>query len=870
MKKIFTLLTAYDLSIYKTINSTYPFLFNKFLITSSSSRLQRKMTTKQSIMRTSITLFTLFILTTLSSFVHAQNKVGKVTGVAKAADGQVLDAATIGLLRAKDKSLVKSAISNKAGEFEIEKIADGQYIISVTAVGFSKYAGKPFDISETNSNVDLKVLELQPANKTVGAVTVTTTRPLIENKIDKMIVNVEAAVTNIGATALDVIEKSPGISVDRDGNISLKGKQGVIILIDGKPSYLSGQDLANLLRNMSADQLDQLEIMSQPSAKFDASGNSGVLNIKTKRNNLKGFNGTASATYTQGFYPKSNASLNINSRKGKINLFANYNYSYFKVFEDIEFTRKFRNQRTKEVTSTFDQSSYIVPTGQPQNFKAGIDLFATEKTTLGIVVGGNYNLRKTSINGQTDIIGATGRLDSINKAENTNRDPWYNYSANFNLRHLIDKKGREITSDVDYLKYVSRNRQNSDNYTFSPAGTLLGTPYLLRGYFPSDIDIYSAKVDYVHPLKNNAKFEAGVKSSYVTTDNDAQFTYWNATNSKWAIDAKSNHFIYKENINAAYVNTSKQMKKWGVQLGLRLENTNAKGNQITDNNTFNRHYTQLFPTAYVSYAANKTNNFGLSYGRRIDRPNYQDLNPFKLFLDQYTYMQGNPFLTPQFSHNIELSHNYKGQLNSSVNYTRTTDIIAQVLVQNDTSRIIFRTRRNVATRRNIGASISYNKPLTKYWTISAFTNIYNNYFEGIINEAPLSVQFTAFNMNVNNQFRFKKGWSGEISGFFRSRGLDGGGTLVTEPMGTFSFGGSKQILKTKGTLRLSIRDPFYIQRFRGYTKFDNIDFTINQRGDTRQVSLAFNYRFGKNQNNIPQRKRTSASQDEQNRVGGSN
>lgn len=821
-------------------------------------------------MNRSITLIAFLVLTTLSSFVYGQNKIGKVTGIAKSVDGKVLDGATIGLLRSKDNSLARTAISNKAGEFEIEKIADGKYIISVTVVGYARYAGKPFDISETNSTVDLKVLELQTANKDLGTVKVTTTRPLIENKIDKTIVNVEAAVTNIGSNAMDVIEKSPGISVDRDGNISLKGKQGVIILIDGKPSYLSGQDLANLLRNMPADQLDQLEIMSQPSARFDASGNSGVLNIKTKRNNLKGFNGSASATYTQGVYPKTNTSFNINSRKGKINVFANYSYSYFKSFEDNNLYRKFHNQRTKELTSIFDQTSYIIPTGQPQNLKAGIDLFASEKTTLGIVVGGNYNIRKTDINGFTNILNANGGLDSINKAENSNRDPWYNYSGNFNLKHVIDKKGKEITSDVDYVKYVSRNKQNSDNYTFSPAGSQLSTPYLLRGYLPSYIDIYSARVDYVHPLKNNAKFEAGVKSSYVTTDNDAQFTYYNATDSKWAIDAKSNHFIYKENINAAYVNTSKQMKKWGVQLGLRLENTNAKGNQITDHNTFDRHYTQLFPTAYVSYALNKTNNFGLSYGRRIDRPNYQDLNPFKLFLDQYTYMQGNPFLTPQFSHNIELSHNYKGQLNSSVNYTRTTDIIAAVLIQNDTSRITFRTRRNLATRRNIGASISYNKPLTKYWTISVFTNVYNNYYQGVINEAPLSVEFTAFNMNVNNQFRFKKGWSGEISGFFRSKGLEGGGTLVTEPMGTFSFGGSKQILKTKGTLRLSIRDPFYLQKFKGYTKFDNIDFTINSKNDTRQVSLAFTYRFGKNQNNIPQRKRTSASQDEQNRVGGSN
>jgi len=251
-------------------------------------------------MRKILTLITFFALTTLSSFVYAQAKIGKVTGTAKSVDGKALDGATIGLLRAKDNSLAKSAISNKAGEFEIEKIADGQYVISITAVGYAKQISQPFTISETNSLVQLGDLTLKNADKDLGNVKVTTTRPLIENKIDKTVVNVDAAVTNTGSTALEVLEKSPGISVDRDGNISLKGKQGVIILMDGKPTYLSGADLANLLRNMPAGQLDQIEIMSQPSAKFDASGNSGVINIKTKRQTLSGFNGSVSVGYTQG------------------------------------------------------------------------------------------------------------------------------------------------------------------------------------------------------------------------------------------------------------------------------------------------------------------------------------------------------------------------------------------------------------------------------------------------------------------------------------------------------------------------------------------------------------------------------------------
>ena len=262
-------------------------------------------------------------------------------------------------------------------------------------------------------------------------------------------------------------------------------------------------------------------------------------------------------------------------------------------------------------------------------------------------------------------------------------------------------------------------------------------------------------------------------------------------------------------INAAYVNYNRQIKKWGLQLGLRFENTYSKGNQVKYNQTVTRNYRQLFPTSYISYALNKNNNFGLSYGRRIERPNYQDLNPFIYFLDKYTFREGNPYLTPQFSHNIELSHNYKGQLNTSANFTRTTDIINDVLLQNDTTKVTFQTKRNIAIRRNIGISISYNKGLTKYWTVSVFTNIFNNFFQGYVNNAYLSTSYTSFLVTLNNQFRFGKGWSGEISGFYRAKTLETG-LIVSNPMGVFSLGVGKQLFKNKGTLRLNVRDPLWI------------------------------------------------------------
>ena len=810
---------------------------------------------------------TCLLIFLLSGFLSLAQSANKITGSVSNAAGEKLAGATLSLIKAKDSAVVKLAVSSKSGEYEFENIPAGSFRIKASLVGTKAAYSDIIEIAGTDALIKVPSFVLQPQEKNLGNVQVTTTRPLIENKIDRTIVNVDASVTNVGSTALEVLEKSPGINVDRDGNISLKGKQGVLILMDGKPTYLGATDLANLLRNMPASQLDQIEIMSQPSAKFDASGNSGVINIKTKRQETKGFNGSASFTYTQGVYPKANGNISINSRKGKLNLFFNYSVFSFKGFNELTILRKFRDVNTKELRFVMDQLSRSVHSGLPHNLKVGADLFATKKTTFGIVATGFYNERKGEGNSLTVIKDGFDNVVSYNKAKSTNFDPWKNYSVNLNFRHAFDKKGKEITADVDHAYYNTRSEQFSDNDSLDKFGNSVDSRFLLNGNLPSEIKIYSARIDFALPLKGEARFEAGLKSSLVKTDNDAQFTHFDNSINNWVSDARSNHFIYDENINAAYLNVNKQIKKFGVQLGLRLENTIAKGRQLTNSKNFDRNYTQLFPTSYFSYKINDKNTLGLSYGRRIERPNYQDMNPFQYLLDRYTYREGNPNLTPQFSHNVEFSHNYKGALNTSVNFTETRDIINDVLQQNDVTKTTFQTKDNIAKRRNIGLSISYNKSVTKIWNVSFFTNIYNNYYQGIINNKPLEADITSFMFHTTHQFKFKKGWGAEVTGWFRTKALEGG-LILSDPVGVFAFGGSKQIFKNKGTIRLNIRDPFYLQKFSGRTEFDNLDVRLQSVWDNRQVSLGFTYRFGKNQNNVPQpRRKASASQDEQNRVG---
>jgi outer membrane receptor protein involved in Fe transport len=456
--------------------------------------------------------------------------------------------------------------------------------------------------------------------------------------------------------------------------------------------------------------------------------------------------------------------------------------------------------------------------------------------------------------------------ESSNVASSMNKDTWKNFGSNFNFRKRLDTTGRELTADLDFIWYGTNALQTSDNFTFQFPQNSLADSFLLRGDLPSDIRIYSFKTDYVHPLNKTSKLEAGLKSSYVTTDNDAAYRIWDHQGKDWVKDlTRSNQFIYEENINAAYINYNREFQKWALQTGLRLEHTYAKGRQLVNDERFIRNYVQLFPTIFASYKLNEKNTLTANYGRRIERPNYQDMNPFQFFLDQYTFRMGNPNLQPQFTHNIELSHNYKGVINTTLNYTRTTDVMNDILKQNDTTKVTFQTKENIATRRNIGIAISYNQPLTKWWTVSLYGNLFNNYFEGFVNNTPLDASITSFIGNVNNQFKFAKTWGAELSGFYRTK-MQEGGIIIAKPMGMFSFGLSKQVLKSKGTIKLSVTDPFYVMRFSGYTQFGNIDTRINARWDNRRVALNFSYRFGK-ANGGPQRRRTGSATDEQNRVG---
>ncbi len=774
-----------------------------------------------------------------------------------------IDAATIAIVSVKDSTLIKATITDKEGNFSFENVNKGTYRILATSQGYKKSYSPIINVE--GLNIELGTLFLATEATSLREVLVVSKKAFIERKIDKTVINIDASILNAGGTAMEILEASPGVSVDKDGAISLKGKSGVNIMIDGKPAYLSGQQLTDLLKRMPASGLDQIEIMTNPSAKYDAAGNSGIINIKTKKNKTKGFNANVSTSYGQNISFNTNNSININYRNGNLNLFGNYSFSHRTEYRDLSILRKYRNTTTHDIETIFDQQSSLKKNSDNQNAKLGIDFYASNNTTLGIVFTGNFADHKSTDDNTSLIQNPFAQTDSSLNAISMIRGHFRNPGINLNFKHRFDSTGKELTADIDYIDFKQADVQLFDNNYFNADMSIRKPAKKLRGSLPVDVSVYSAKVDYSHPLRKGAKFETGIKSSYVTTDNNA--VYDNLKISSWEPDyGKTNHFRYNEHINAAYINYNIQIRKWALQAGLRAENTIAtghqSGNQANHDSSFRRSYTGFFPTVFVSYQANANNTFSANIGRRIGRPDYQALNPFYYFLDDYTYRFGNTQLNPQYTNSIEVSHVYKGFLTTTLNYSKTTDLFSEVFKQNTMERKFIITHENIAAREEIGISISATIPVGKMWSSNVYTNLANSKFNGTINGSSLNVSGTIFVGNVSNQFKLKNGWSAELSGWYRSKGIDG--QIMSDPMWAVNTGVQKEIMKKKGFLKLGVRDIFNSQKFSGWVRYDDIDAKIVNNNFQRTATLTFSYRFGKPLKT--QQGRNSGAGDEQNRI----
>jgi len=519
--------------------------------------------------------------------------------------------------------------------------------------------------------------------------------------------------------------------------------------------------------------------------------------------------------------------------------------------------------KTTLVKAVFDQNSYAKnEENNNLNLKIGLDYSLSNKTNIGIVLSGFSNPESSKNNNISLLKNASYNVDSIVNSENNIKNNWENISSNIYLQHKFDSLGKELSIDID----ASRFKSNSESVLINKmlnANNIIRSSEELLGNFPIDIKIASIKTDYTRPLKNKAKFEFGAKSSYVETTNEANF--FNILPAGKTIDYnKTNSFNYTENINAAYLNYNKEINKWGIQIGLRAENTNAKGyqkgNLIRTDSSFVRNYTNLFPTSYITYNANEKNQYSINFGRRIDRPSYQDLNPFIFYLDNFTYNKGNPFLQPQISNNFELGYTYNQFITTTINYSITDKIFQESMIQDGFATIV--QTNNIGTKTNYGISTNIQYEAKKIFSSNVYFAYTHDHYKGEVAGDKLDLSADMYLISVNNQFKFNKGWSAELSGWYRTKGIEG--QLLINPLSQTSMAVQKQVLKNKGTFKLGVRDIFLTNFPSGIIRFSKTEATFSNRRDSRIFSLSFTYRFGKSFKAIT--KKSSGSDDEKSRI----
>jgi len=779
--------------------------------------------------------------------------------------GMPVELATVVLKTAKDSVVTEAGYTEKDGSFRFANLAAGNYLVEVVFVGFEKHLGHVVLTGGSNSPVLYPPIQLNPAQQQLSEVTVTARRPYVERLADRTIINPDVLIANAGSSALEALERAPGVQVGEGGDIRLRGRSGVAIFIDDKPTYLSGTELESYLRSIPADNVKHIELMPNPPAKYEAAGNSGVINIVTKRNRIAGFNGNTSLAFAQGRFNRSNNSLNLNLNRKNFGLFVNLGAGHRNFFQDLNIFR-FYTRMDGDPSSNFAQNSYIVPRSQSLNAKLGLDLYLSDKTTLGLVVKGltSPNERQTD---NTAIVRAPfGAILNTVIADNAEKSSFANGAYNLNLRHRLDSLGSNIIVDADYVTYRTDADQFFQNFIYDSSGTL-GYADTIQGRLPSYITIYAAKADYTKPFAHGLKMEAGLKSAFTQTDNEAAYTTTRVGQTYINYDL-SNRFLYDEWIHAGYLNFSKTFGRLDLQAGLRIEHTSLKGNQLGNEfqpgSKFSRNYTQPFPTLYANLRLDSLdkNTLSFSYGRRIDRPFFKDLNPFISPLDKFTFYTGNPNLLPTFAHNLSLTHSFQGKVNTTLSYSKTLDGINETL--EIVNEIYYSRPGNIANSQSIGLSLEATLPVAKWWTLMLYAAADRVTYESDLYTQRLDA--TGYNgyISMTNSLQLGKGWSGEVRADYQTNQVYA--QLLILNFGTLNLAAAKKIWKDAATIKLSAQDLLYTRRGSGI--INNLELTEanwNSRFDSRVLNLSFSYRFGKAANQR-QRHNSSGSESEQQRV----
>lgn len=804
-------------------------------------------------------LLSTLILSAISFASYCQS--GIISGTLYDASSQPVIYANVLLHSSVDSSMTKVETTDLDGQFKISGIKDGNYFLKASYVGMDDITKPNINISGSNT-VTLGDITFLASSVELETAVITAKRALVEVKADRTVFNVEGTINSAGENGLSLMRKAPGVLVDNNNNISVLSRSGVLLYVDGKRLPLSGDDLANYLQGIPAEQIDKIDIITNPGARYEAEGNAGIIDIRLKKDKSHGANGTISGSFGMGELPKSNASIAGNYRNSKFNAFGTLGAMNNENFNDLNF-KNFQNG------IVIDERNRIDNTVRNVNYRLGTDYYVADGHILGFLVTGRNGDDVATGNNRSEISSQSTmtQIDSVLIANNTTDRTVSQYTANTNYRY--QKNDNTFNVDLDFGRFTNNGETDQPNQYFTSEGNPLSS--VLTTYTtPRTIDIYTGKIDF-ETAALGGKIGIGTKYGVVASDNTFLFNDV-IDNVKVQNDRRSNQFDYNETVTAGYLNYNRSLnEKVSISAGVRLENTESKGELMAflpelQEPPVDTSYTNLFPSLGISYQYAPMHSFSANYGRRINRPDYNVLNPFKEQLSILSFTKGNPFLRPEIVNNIEVGYTYQYRYNFKIAYSRTTDQITRLIGPDEEDpKAGFINWDNLATQTVWSANLSLPFQFTDKWT--AFFNLSSGYTDNQAeypNGASVDIQALTYNIYSQQTYTLPGGFTGEVSGYFNGPGV-WGGVFKYDESWSLNLGLQKKFLDNNLNVKLSAQDLFYQSGWEGQSEFDGLRSVGSGNWDSRKLNLSLSYSFGNN--NVKSRKRKTGIENESKRAG---
>jgi len=791
------------------------------------------------------------LLVSLCYFAKAQNQ--NVTGLVSDEHKKPLDYASIALIHLPDSATISTQVTKADGVYTFKTVKPGMYIVKALIVGYKKNQTSVFEVK--NASVQLPNLILTDQTTLLKDVNIVSKMPVIDQKSDRTIVNVEQMNT-AGDNALEVISRAPGIKLDKDDNIIMKGKSGITVMIDGKMSYMTGAELTTYLKSLPGSVLSKLELISNPPASFDAAGTGGFINIKLKRNRMQGTNGNVNFGGGYGKYEKIYGGANLNYNVGKLSTYVRLNAGHYNSYNLLTLKRSIGDEQ-------YNQENYWHPITKSYDYSAGADYFLNTKHTFGVMFKGYTSPVETEVTSTSPNYNAQGIKQGTVNMFNPQDNKSSNYAINLNYRFKIDSLGRELGFDADYVSYDMDRSETFTNTYLNAFDQLIGNPIYLRNMGMGKTSIYALKVDYVHPFNKNLKLETGWKSSWVNTQNDLSFD--SLKTAGWINDPRrTNAFTYTEQINAGYISLAQSFKNLDFKVGLRAEQTLGNGFSSGTSTVIERKYWKLFPNVSMLYKAGESNQFTLSYRKSINRPSYGDLNPFAFYSDPYTALQGNPLLQPSYGNNFEFNYTLKNFRVLTVSYGTTKGSQSNVIYQNDVTKESISRPENLNSETSLYFATGSPFDVVKWWNNSTeFSAGYNRVYSPVQGTGYNASQWN-WSVSTDNTFTLPKQYSLSLYAYYYSPSVSG----LYRNLANYALnlGAKKTFWKKNATIAFRANDIFATGKFRALLQYNNINTYWQNEWENRKFSLNFTYKFGNMKIKTARNRRTGTSEEE-GRVG---